>query len=165
MMAEAKDDETTYGDLTGDNVLRLNTMNSGLTVPSTSSRIRNSPSQVSSQIGGTSLRQRPSRLSKYGVSFQPPQDDAVHYPADARSVSFFEKVIHLACKGPGACFNWKKCEVQMTRNWLYCYSLSSLLEGKYVTDYYLNFFGIASPWSIQSPDNISSIALIWLKVH
>ena len=127
MMAEAKDDETTYGDLTGDNVLRLNTMNSGLTVPSTSSKIRNSPSQVSSQIGGTSLRQRPSRLSKYGVSFEPPQDDAVHYPADARSVSFFEKVNHLACKGPGACFNWKKCEVQMTGNCLYCYSLSSLL--------------------------------------
>ena len=164
-MAEAKDDETTYGDLTGDNVLRLNTMNSGLTVPSTSSRIRNSPSQVSSQIGGTSLRQRPSRLSKYGVSFEPPQDDAVHYPADARSVSFFEKVIHTAWKGPEACFNWKKCEVQMTGNCLYCYSLSSLFGGKYVTDFCLNFFGIASPWSIQSVDNIFSIALIWLKVH
>lgn len=91
-MADAMHDEATYDDLTGDNVLRLNTINSGLTVPSTSSRPKNSTSQASSRVGGTSLRQRPSRLSKYGVSFQPPQDDAVHYPADARSVSFFEKV-------------------------------------------------------------------------
>lgn len=34
---------------------------------------------------------RPSRLSKYGVSFQPPQDDAVYYPADVAQTTFFQK--------------------------------------------------------------------------
>lgn len=38
------------------------------------------------------LRQRSSRLSKYGVSFKPPEDDAVHYASDVKDLSFFEKV-------------------------------------------------------------------------
>lgn len=42
---------------------------------------------------GLTLGARPSRLSKYGVSFQPPDDDAVHYHDDARQMRFFEKVI------------------------------------------------------------------------
>lgn len=42
---------------------------------------------------GLSVGNRPSKLSKYGVSFQPPDDDAVHYPDDARQMRFFEKVV------------------------------------------------------------------------
>lgn len=84
MAAAANDDMTTYADLTGNNMLRLDTLNA-------------SPSDRSTNQGGlappaTALRARSSKLSKYGVSFQPPKDDALHYPSDARSMSFFEKV-------------------------------------------------------------------------
>ncbi|KAF6020441.1 hypothetical protein EB796_021244 [Bugula neritina] len=47
------------------------------------------PPTLSSQ--SISLRHRPSRLSKYGVAFQPPEDDAIHYHDDAKEMPFFAK--------------------------------------------------------------------------
>lgn len=77
--------------LTSPNVLRLRGIqNSGTSLPARPTR------SVMSYFGRNGgLRQRSSRLSKYGVSFQPPEDDAIHYASDAKELAFFEKARYI----------------------------------------------------------------------
>lgn len=63
-----------------------------ITLPPPARTPNDSRSVFGNQQSGAALSNRPSRLSKYGVVFQPPKDDAVHYPTDADQLSFFEKV-------------------------------------------------------------------------
>lgn len=72
-------------DLTG-SILRLRNMPEPSTLGIRTRPTRSMFSQRSA------VRKRSSKLSKYGVSFQPPEDDAVHYASDAKDLSFFERV-------------------------------------------------------------------------
>ncbi|XP_067937986.1 chloride channel protein C-like [Watersipora subatra] len=68
-----------------ENVLRLRTLE-----PSgTSLSVGAGRSAETSRSGG--LQKKLSKLSKYGVSFKPPEDDAVHYASDAKELGFFQK--------------------------------------------------------------------------
>lgn len=84
-----RDEGGQSGDLGENDILPLRSMAPTVAIPSPGSRSITS-------LRPAALRKRSSRLSKYGVSFQPPQDDAIHYPSDAKELSFFEKVISYA---------------------------------------------------------------------
>jgi len=75
-------------DFTGSSALRMTEIPSE--APKRTVDNTQTPPTLSSQ--SISLRHRPSRLSKYGVAFQPPEDDAIHYHDDAKEMPFFAKV-------------------------------------------------------------------------